>query len=512
MESQSANNKRIVKNTILLYGRMVLLMAINLYTSRVVLANLGVEDFGIYNVVGGIVAMFTMISGALSSSISRFITYELGTGNVKRLNEIFSTSVTIQIIFSAILIILAETIGMWFLNHKLVIPEMRMSAAQWVFQFSIIAFVINLISVPYNAAIIAHEKMSAFAYISIVEAIGKLSIAWLISFASMDKLVLYALLICAVAVVVRIIYGIYCARNFRECKYRLVFDKSLLSQMFSFAGWNMIGATSAILRDQGGNILINLFGGPVVNAARGIAFQVNHAILGFVQNFQTALNPQIIKNYASQNYDYMRQLVFQGSRFSYYILFFISFPIFVCTHYVLQLWLGVVPEHTVLFIRLVIVFSLFEALSGPLITAMYATGKVKMYQICVGGLQMLNFPISYLLLKLGGIPETIMFVAIGISLVCLWARLILLKSMIGISPWLYIYKVFFNCLLITITTAFFPLFLQSKMQENLPSFIILTMVSMGISFACILYVGCNQTERKMFFSKVKAIYREKFLK
>ena len=512
MESQSANNKRIVKNTILLYGRMVLLMAINLYTSRVVLANLGVEDFGIYNVVGGIVAMFTMISGALSSSISRFITYELGTGNVKRLNEIFSTSVTIQIIFSAILIILAETIGMWFLNHKLVIPEMRMSAAQWVFQFSIIAFVINLISVPYNAAIIAHEKMSAFAYISIVEAIGKLSIAWLISFASMDKLVLYALLICAVAVVVRIIYGIYCARNFQECKYRLVFDKSLLSQMFSFAGWNMIGATSAILRDQGGNILINLFGGPVVNAARGIAFQVNHAILGFVQNFQTALNPQIIKNYASQNYDYMRQLVFQGSRFSYYILFLISFPIFVCTHYVLQLWLGVVPEHTVLFIRLVIVFSLFEALSGPLITAMYATGKVKMYQICVGGLQMLNFPISYLLLKLGGIPETIMFVAIGISFVCLLARLILLKSMIEISPWRYVYKVFFNCLLVTMSTAIFPLFLQSKMQENLPSFIILTMVSMSASLVCILYVGCSKKERKMFFSKAKAIYREKFLK
>lgn len=512
MESRSANNKRIVKNTLLLYARMLFIMAITLYTSRVVLSNLGVEDFGIYNVVGGIVTMFTMVSGAMSASISRFITYELGAQNSQKLHEVFSTSVTIQVIFSIILIILAETIGIWFLNHKLVIPEARMSAAFWVFQFSIAAFVINLISVPYNAAIIAHEKMSAFAYISILEAMGKLSIAWLISCASSDKLVLYASLICAMAVVVRIIYGIYCTRNFQECKYRLVFDKSLLSQMFSFAGWNMIGATSAILRDQGGNILINMFGGPIVNAARGIAFQVNNAMLGFVQNFQTALNPQIIKSYASQNYDYMQQLVFQGSRFSYYILFFISFPVLVSTHYILQLWLGIVPEHTVLFVRLVIIFSLFEALSGPLMTAMYATGKVKMYQICVGGLQMLNFPISYVLLKLGGIPETIMFVAIGVSFICLLARLVMLKSMIDISPWRFMHNVFANCMLTTAAIAVVPLALQPKLQENLFSFIVLTMISLCLSLICILYVGCNKLERKMFFLKVKDMYKKKFAK
>lgn len=509
MTDHSANNKRIVKNTVLLYVRMLFLMAINLYTSRVVLANLGVEDFGIYNVVGGIVAMFTMVSGAMSSSISRFITYELGTGKTEKISDIFSTSVTIQVMFSVILIILAETIGMWFLNHKLVIPETRMFAAQWVFQLSVVAFVINLISVPYNAAIIAHEKMSAFAYISIVEAVGKLSIAWLISFATVDKLILYAVLICVIAIIIRAIYGIYCTRNFAECNYRFVLDKTLLQKMFSFAGWNMIGATSAILRDQGGNILINIFGGPAVNAARVIAFQVNNAMLGFVSNFQTALNPQIIKNYASQNYDYMRQLVFQGSRFSYYILLFISFPILVSTEYVLKLWLGIVPDHTVLFIRLVIVFSLFEALSGPLITSMYATGKVRAYQLVVGGLQMLNFPISYVLLKLGGIPETIMMVAIGVSFVCLLARLVMLKSMIGISPLKYMHKVFANCMLTTVAVALVPLFATQRLESGFSTFVVLTALSLFFSAVCILYIGCNRTERGMLFAKVKNIYRNR---
>ena len=311
MSQTSQNNKRIAKNTLLLYVRMLFMMAVNLYTSRVVLNALGVEDFGIYNVVGGVVAMFSVISGSLSAAISRFITYELGKGNNDRLNKIFSASVTIQLLLSLIIVILVESIGVWFLNVKMSIPTDRMLAANWVLQFSIATFVINLVSVPYNAAIIAHERMSAFAYISILEALGKLAIAYLIVVSPMDRLIFYALLMCSVAVIVRAVYGYYCKRHFAECTYHFHWDREILKKMFGFAGWNFIGASSAVLRDQGGNIIINLFAGPAVNAARGIAGQVNNAVTGFVSNFMTALNPQITKSYASGDREYMMTLIYQ---------------------------------------------------------------------------------------------------------------------------------------------------------------------------------------------------------
>ena len=506
MADNSANNKRIAKNTFLLYGRMLLLLLIGLYTSRVVLAALGVDDFGIYNVVGGIVAMFTMISGALSAAISRFITYELGTGNSEKLKRVFSTSVTIQLIFSGILIVLAETIGLWFLNNKLVIPDARLFAAHWVFQLSIVTFVVNLISVPYNATIIAHERMSAFAYISIIEAVAKLAVAWLITTTEHDKLILYAILLAVIAVAIRMIYSSYCAKHFEECHFRFKIDSGLLKDMFSFAGWNMIGATSAILRDQGGNILINMFGGPAVNAARGIAFQINSALMGFVTNFQMALNPQIIKNYASQNRDYMMQLIFQGSRLSFYIFFLMALPVFVSTPYILKLWLTIVPEHTVLFVRLVIIFSLSEALSVSLKTAMYATGKVKTYQICVGGLQLLNFPISYVLLRMGFMSEIIVVVAIAVSFLCLLARLIILKPMIGISPSKFMLKVFLNCAVVSILASILPIYLLSVFSQSFTSFIILSAISMLCSIVGILFAGCNKQERRMVFEKGLALY------
>lgn len=319
MSQISQNNKRIAKNTLLLYFRMLFMMVVSLYTSRVVLNALGVEDFGIYNVVGGVVAMFSMLSGSLSAAITRFITYELGTGNQENLKKIFSSAVTIQLWLAILIIFLAEAVGVWFLNVKMNIPEIRMTAANWVFQFSVLTFAVNLISVPYNASIIAHERMSAFAYISILEAIGKLAIAFLVVVSSIDRLVFYAILMCVVALIVRLAYGFYCKRHFDECTYHFIFDKDLLKRMFGFAGWNFIGAASSILRDQGGNIIINLFAGPTVNAARGIAFQVNNAIHGFVSNFMTALNPQITKSYASGNSDYMMILICQGARLSFYM-------------------------------------------------------------------------------------------------------------------------------------------------------------------------------------------------
>ena len=287
MKSYSSTSKRIAKNTMILYFRMLFLMAVSLYTSRVVLKALGIEDYGIYNVVGGFVAMFSIISGSLSASITRFLNYEMGLGISNRLKHIFSSSVTIQIFLSIIVILLAETIGLWFLNYKMQIPIARLEATNWVFQLSLITFVVNLLSVPYNAVIIAHEKMSAFAYIGIFEGVSKLGIAFLILNSSSDNLILYAILMCVLSLIVRLVYGWYCGCNFAECKVSLTFDKCLLKQIFSFAGWNFIGAIAGVLRDQGGNVIINIFCGPAINAARGISSQVNNAVLGFVTNFTT---------------------------------------------------------------------------------------------------------------------------------------------------------------------------------------------------------------------------------
>lgn len=503
MTDTSANNKRIAKNTLMLYFRMLFTMAVSLFTSRVVLNTLGVEDYGIYNVVGGVVSMFSIISGSLSAAISRFITVELAKGDADKLRKTFSASVTIQLLLSLIIVVLIESIGVWFLNAKMVIPAERMDAANWVLQFSIVTFVINLISVPYNATIIAHEKMSAFAYISILEVVCKLVIVYLLKISPIDRLVFYAILMCAVSVIIRLVYGYYCNRHFAECKFSFRFDKYLLKRMFSFAGWNFIGASSAVLRDQGGNIIINLFGGPAVNAARGIAMQVNHAIVGFSNNFMTALNPQITKSYASGEQDYMMKLIFRGARFSFYMLLFLSLPVLVSTHYILSVWLGIVPEHSVLFVRLALIFAMSESISSPLVTAMLATGKIRNYQIVVGGLQMLNLPISYVLLRIGCIPETVMMVAIGLSQCCLAARLVMLRTMIGLSARKYLREVYLNVILVMTAAAVLPILTSVILEESFLNFVIIVLISLITAAISIFYIGFNKNERDFAVTKFK---------
>lgn len=503
LNQTSDNNKRIAKNTLLLYFRMLFMMVVSLYTSRVILNALGVEDFGIYNVVGGVVAMFTVISGSLSAAISRFITYELGKGDQSKLNKIFSASVTIQLLLSLIIVVLIESVGVWFLNAKMTIPADRVTAANWVLQFSIITFVINLISVPYNAAIIAHERMSAFAYISILEAIGKLAIAFFIMWSPIDKLIYYAILMCTVAVIVRLTYGHYCKKHFTECTYHFHWDKDILKQMFGFAGWNFIGASSVVFRDQGGNIILNIFFGPTVNAARGIANQVNTAITGFVQNFMTALNPQITKSYASGDGEYMMTLIFQGARLSFYMLLLLSLPVLINTHYILVIWLKIVPEHAVLFVRLILIFAMCESISNPLITAMLATGKIRNYQIVVGGLQLLNLPLSYICLKTGFVPESILVVAIIISLACLFARLYMLRGIIGLSSILYMKNVFLNVLVVALLSAIIPYMLFCYMKETFFSFIIITLIAVLCTLVVEFYIGCNQKERFFVLPQIR---------
>ena len=505
MIDHTANNKRIAKNTLLLYFRMLLIMAVTLYTSRVVLATLGVEDFGIYNVVGGVVAMFSVLSASLSSAISRFITYELGKGDKKRLMLVFSSSVIIQTFLAFIIGVLAEIGGIWFLNNKMNIPVERMSAANWVLQCSILTFMVNLVSVPYNAAIIAHERMKVFAYVGILEAVLKLVVVFALRVTMFDRLEAYAVMLVLVAILIRLIYGHYCKRHFEECTFHAIYDKSVLKEIGGFAGWNFIGSSSAIMRDHGGNIVLNLFCGPAVNAARGIATQVSSAVQSFANNFMTALNPQITKSYATGNQDYMMTLIFKGARFSFYLLLLLSIPVLANTRYVLALWLNVVPEHTVLFVRLILLFCLSESISTPLITAQHATGKIRDYQLIVGGLQMMNLPISYIILRMGCFPESIIVVAIVISQCCLAARLVLLRKMIGLRIRMYLRRVYLNVLAVMVTSSTIPFLLSIWTKESFLTFIYLSLFSVAITLAMIYLIGFSHGERVSLKRKISTI-------
>lgn len=494
---------RIAKNTVLLYMRTFFTMLIGLYTSRIVLKNLGVEDFGIYSAVGGVVAMFSVITGSLTAAIQRFLTFELGKGNQEKLTRIFSSSVTIQVVMAFIVVVVAEIVGIWFLNNKMNIPAARMDAANWVLHFTLASFAITLVSVPYNAAIIAHERMSAFAYIGVFEAICKLGIAFLILKSPVDTLVFYTFLMCSVAIVIRFVYGAYCKRMFAECSYRIIFDKALFKQMFGFAGWNFIGASSAILREQGGNILLNVFFGPTMNAAKGISSQVNGAVSQFISGFTTAMNPQITKSYASGDYDYMMKLLFWGSRLSYYMLFLIALPIILNAEFLLDVWLVDYPSYAIVFVQLVMLFSLSESISNPLITVMLATGNIRNYQIVVGGLQMMNFPVSYIGLKMGYPATFVLIVAVVISQLCFFARLFMLNKMIQLQVALFLKKVYCNILAVSIIAAFFPYILSNLFEKGLFCFILSVMTSFVSSSFVIFFIGCSKKERELVMNKAK---------
>lgn len=326
-------------------------MLINLYASRIVLAALGVEDYGIYNVVGGVVAMLSFLSGAMATGTQRYLTFELGKNDFNRLKKVFTTSINIHLLISLIVVLLAETVGLWFFNNKMIIPESRMNAAYWVFQLSVISTIVLFISVPYNAAIIAHEKMGTFAYISILDALLKLLIAVLLLCVNTDCLITYAILMLCEQVLIRVIYGTYCKKHFPETKYELVFDRKLFKEMLTFSGWNIWGSAASVGMGQGVNILLNVFFGPIVNAALGIAAQVQGAVSQFAVGFQTAINPSIIKSYASRNINYMHNLVYRASRYSFFLLLCICLPVFLETDMLLSIWLKIVPEYATIFFK-----------------------------------------------------------------------------------------------------------------------------------------------------------------
>lgn len=504
MTEQAENTKRIAKNTLMLYVRMLFGMLVSLYTSRVVLQALGVEDYGIYNVVGGVVTMFSMISNSLSSSVGRFLTFELGKGDMEGLKKVFSTSLSIHVALVLVIVLLSETLGLWFLNTHMTIPENRLYAANWVFQASVLTFVINLLSVPFSASIVSHERMSAFAYIGILDIVLRLLIVLFIAYSgwNFDRLIIYSLLLVGVVCIMQAIYWNYCTRNFEECKFGFSFDVNYWKEMSSFAGWNFIGCTAGLLKDQGVNILLNLFIGPIINAARGIANTVNNVLASFSGNFMTALNPQITKSYAAGNYDYMFSLVERGSRFSYYILLLFALPMLFETEFVLTLWLKHYPEHTVNFVRLILIVTMCDILSNTLINLQVATGKIRNYQLAVGGVLLMNFPLSYICLKMGFPPESTLIVALIVAVCCLFLRLLFLRKMVGLSMKRYLRKVCGNVLFVTLLAMIIPSFIYTQMSDSIIRFVTICVFTTVCSSIAIYWGGCSMNEREFIKEKI----------
>ena len=508
MQDTSENNKRIAKNTILLYVRMLFIMVVQLFTSRIVLNTLGVVDYGIYNVVGGIVTMFAFLNGAMVTSTQRYITFELSRGDLHRLKEVFTTCVQIHFMISLIIIILGETIGLWFLYEKMVIPEERFSAAMWVYQLSILTMCVQVMSVPYNSDIVAHEQMGVFAAISVIEVVLKLAVVYMLVIGDFDKLILYAILIAAIQLLIRFFYTKYCNNHFPESILIRAFDKQLVKEMGKFMGWNIWGNLAATLFGTGINLLLNVFFGPVVNAARAIAVQVETTIANFSTNFLMAVNPQITKLYAQDNLQDMHKLLFRASKFTFMLLLVLSLPVMIEAEMILKIWLNIVPDYTVIFLRLLLCIAIVDSIARPLMTAAAATGDVKIYQSLIGGILLSIVPIAYVVLKLGGSPESVYIVHLVVCIIAFLTRLWVIKPMIKLSLRLYFSSVIIRCL--TILVVSLPLCLLIK--HLLPIGIVPTIID---CFGCVVIalvvsylLGLTSGERQFVYAKFIEVFKK----
>lgn len=498
--SSSASNTRIAKNTIFLYFRSIIVLLVSIYTSRVILDALGVEDYGVYNVVGGVVGMFSMISSTLQAASQRFITFTLGLNDKEQLKKVFRTSVTLHIILGLILIIVLEIVGLWLIDNQLRIPVARTTDAKIVFQFSLLTLFFNIISVPYSAVIIAHERMTVFAYISMIEAGLKLGVAFLITMSGFDKLLLFAFLHFFVAVLIRIIYTIYTYCNFEETKsVKLKVDNSIFKEMFAYSSWNFIGSSALVLRNQGVDILLNIFFGVVVNAAKAVSLQVQSAVEILMGNFTTAINPQLTSSIAQKNYQRTSNLILHGTRLSFFMMAFIAVPIIVCAEKILSIWLVSTPYLAVEFVQLSMILVLCNTMSRLVKNGILAKGDIKVFQIAVGSVKLLVLPLSYAILLIYKNPLVSYIVCIVVDFICLGAELYFAKKNIHINPIQFLLKVFFPCWILFVVVLILTYMFSRYIAENI---LLVVPVSMIISFG-IIYLFSTSKERDMIINPIK---------
>lgn len=495
--TSSQNSKRIVKNTMALTLRMFFTMAIGIYSSRILLANLGVTDYGINNVVAGIITMFMFLNASLINGTQRYLNFYLGKNDIETLNKVFSTSINIFLLLAIVIAILGETAGIYFLNTKLDIPKDRLIAANWVFQLTIISTFINIISTPYNALIIAEEKMAIFAYVSMINSIYLLLAASLLPYIPYDHLIGYAILIVIWHVIIRLFYSWYCSSHFKAIRYRLIFDKSLFKEMFVFSGWTLTGTFAYITYTQGVTFLINIFFGPAVNAAQSLAQQVNGSLSAFSANFMIASKPQITKYYAEGNLNEMHKLIFFSSKMSYAIMAIVSLPFIIRTDYILELWLKEIPEHTALFLQLYLVIAIINTLSSPAVTAIHSTGKIKWFQICESLVLILILPFSYLAIQIWNIPESCYVVMLILMILAQLIRIYFMKQLISLCITEYLKNIFCRMVLNALIAFGLSLSVNVLIPDNFIGFCIESCVCVSIFSITFFFIGLTKAEQNI---------------
>lgn len=504
-----SNNKTIARNTIFLYFRMFLIMLVSLFTSKIVLKALGIEDYGLYNVVGGIVTIFGFINASMTASTERFFAFELGKKNYEQLNKVFNVSLSVHLIMALLLLILCETFGLWFINHKLNVSPDRIEAANIVFQFSTLSFLIGVIQVPFNSIVIAYEKMNLFAIIGIVEAILKLTVTYLLFVSTGDRLVIYSLLLTLVSFINFAVYFIYCKINIKGTNFYIVKEKKLFKEILSYSGWNLFGNSAVIARNQGRSILLNLYFGVTLNAAYAITAQVYSAINVFVSNLMVAFNPQIIKSYSAGDLERSKKLILESSKVSFFVILIISSPILFNLDYILNLWLDDVPEFTAIFIRLSIINMLIDSLSYALMTGAQATGNIKKYQIVVGILVFLNLPFYFLFLNIIKVPQVLFYVSIVIALFSLSFRIYFLKKVLDFDIKNYLKEVILRILIVTTLSYAVIYTINSNVEiDNFFKFSVFSLLYVGVIIISVIFLGISRKQLGIIINYGKSKYTE----
>lgn len=503
MNNNRENTKRIARNTLILYVRMLVTMFVGLFTCRVVLDALGPSDFGISNVVGGVVSMFSIVTGSLSVTTSRYLTHALGEGNLIKLKKTFSTSVNIHIFLALFILVISEVVGYWFLNNKLNIPFERLYAANYVLQFSILGFVINLINVPYNSSIVSHERMGIYAYFTFFDVLIKLAIVYILYITKGDRLIVYSLFFFIVNIITQVIYWIYCRKHFEECRYKFYLDKPMLKEMSGFIGWAFWGNAVVILKEQGMTILLNIFMGTLINAAQGIASQVNSVVTRFVSNFMVAVNPQITKYYASGNIEDMNKLIIRSTKYSVFLMLLLMTPLIININSILSLWLIDVPEHTNNLVSIILFYSLVECFTGPLITAILASGRIKIYEIFLTIIYATNFIVMYMLLKFNLGAESVYISIVVFKVFVLISQIYLGNNIFSLSTRKYLYYIFSHVILIIFFAILLIIMLKETGNESLLYIFAKSLISEILLLLVIFFWGFSSNERAFILNKIR---------
>ncbi|MDE5831129.1 MAG: holin [Clostridia bacterium] len=503
MSGHQVNSSLIAKNTIFLYVRMLLIMGISFYTSRVVLNALGESDYGTYNVVGGLVVIVSFLNSAMMGTTQRYLNFELGTKNETRLHAVFWTSVKIHIWIAIIILAIAETLGLWFLNRYMNIPHDTMFAANVVYQCSVLSFLVTVVTVPHNAAIIAHEKMDVFAYISIVEALLKLASALLLLIVPSDNLIDYAIFMLVTTIVPRILIYIYSKKNFKECTYgEYKHSKELTKEIISFSGWNVFGSLGYILHTQGISIIINLFFNTIVNAAQGISVQVNTLVRSFSESFLQAIKPQVIQTYAAGELEQMHQLIFRGCRLAIFLTAFFAIPILIECESLLTLWLKIIPDYTVPFVRVVILIALIDACTPVLATAQNATGKIRTYQVTLTSIGFLHLPLAAVCFWLGYSPVSSFYVYLVLTIILQITRTLFVCKSVQLSKKEFITKIVIRSTFVLCLSALPPIMLRLYLPYSIGSSLAVLGLCVITNILTIGTIGLTKSERMAIFTVI----------